>query len=519
MHLRLTTACAAYGQCYTTPMQILSGRALSVLLAGSAIVVVLALIYQLTQPTTPTHTTATVSVGTVEELVSVSGVVDALQQADLGFPIGGTIATINVATGDTVPAGAVLATLRRDTLLADRAAAAAALAQAEAAQAELLAGPTATTRAASNEQVRLARAALETTRETQAQAVANAYQKLLSSDLTAISPDSDEEANPPTVSGTYTCHTPGTYELSVYPSDTSSGYSYRLSGLETGTYPVSVTQAAPLGQCGLRIQFSPTANYNQSTWQIALPNPNGASYLINQNAYQLARTQASTSIRLAEQELALALANAQETTAPARREAITQAQASVAQAAAQLARTEALLAERTLTAPFAGTITRVDSEPGETVSTAPFITLLTDARFEVTARIPEIDIGKLALEQPVRMVFDARDDETLTGKIRFVSPEATLIDGVAYYEAIIVLDTTPSWLRSGLNADIDIIIDRAADVTRIPRRFLIETTEGYAVRTLHNDTVATSSVTLVLEGNDGYVAIDGLPAGSVVVAP
>ncbi|MFW6210198.1 MAG: efflux RND transporter periplasmic adaptor subunit, partial [Patescibacteria group bacterium] len=351
-------------------------------------------------------------------------------------------------------------------------------------------------------------------------AVENAYRTLLSDGLAAVAIDSSEVAPAPTVSGTYTCDEPGTYTLTVYTSDTKSGYSYHLSGLETGNFPVSTTQPAPLGSCGLRIQFAAGENYNRSVWHIDLPNTAGAVYTKNQNAYQAARTTASTSIRLAEQELALALANAADTVAPARREAIAGASAAVEQAAAQLTRIDTQLADRTLRAPFTGVITDVTAEPGETVSTAPIITLLTGEQFEVTARIPEIDIGKLAVGQSVRMIFDARPSEPLMGTIRFVSPQASIIDGVSYYEAIITPDTTPAWVRSGLNADIDIIINAQADAPRIPRRFLIETATGHAVQQLQGDgSVSTTTVTVSLEGNDGYVAITGLSAGATVVAP
>lgn len=501
-------------------MRFFNGRSISIGITGLAIIGVAAMAYHLTRDTTPRYTTATVERGTVEQLVSVSGVAEALQQADLGFPIPGVIATISVQTGDSVAAGDTLATLRQADLQADRQAAAATLAQARATLAELVAGPTDTTRAAADETVTLKEAALATVRTEQAQAIRNAYRTLLSDGLAAVAVDPSEEAPAPTVSGTYTCDEPGTYELEVYTSDTRSGYSYHVRGLETGSFPVSTTQPAPLGACGLRIQFAADENYHRSEWRIDIPNPDAAVYTKNVNAYQTARTVASTSIRLAEQELALAVANAANTVAPARREAIAGATAAVEQAAAQLTRIDAQLTDRRLTAPFAGTIADVTAEPGETVSTAPIITMLTGEQFEVTARIPEIDIGKLAVGQTVRMTFDARPSEPLTGTIRFVSPQATIIDGVSYYEAIITPDTTPAWIRSGLNADIDIIIDAAADSLRIPRRFLIETDTGHAVQQLSpHGGVSTTTVTLRLAGNDGYAAITGLSPGATVVAP
>ena len=46
-------------------------------------------------------------------------------------------------------------------------------------------------------------------------------------------------------------------------------------------------------------------------------------------------------------------------------------------------------------APFDGVVTNLDVLPGETVTNAPIVTLLADDAFDMTARIPEIDITKV----------------------------------------------------------------------------------------------------------------------------
>jgi multidrug efflux pump subunit AcrA (membrane-fusion protein) len=173
-----------------------------------------------------------------------------------------------------------------------------------------------------------------------------------------------------------------------------------------------------------------------------------------------------------------------------------------------------------LRAPFSGIITDIDILPGETVTTAPVLTLLAESDFEITARIPEIDIGQLVSGQKVELVFDAKSDEVLQGTIDYISLDATKIDGVAYYEAFIVLNETPMWLRSGLNADMDIITEESLDNLRIPTRFLTSSESGYEVLTqpAPNQT-STTSVELILKGNDGYAAITGLTEGDILVAP
>lgn len=498
---------------------LLHNRSFHIALAILVIGAVIAMMLGVGQRDSNQLVTTVVERGDVRQLVSVSGVAEAEQSAELAFPVTGIVARVLVEEGDVVEAGDILIELDSRALQADRQDALAALNQARANRDELLAGPTATARDATAESITLKQEALETTIENENRKVENARQNLLSNDLTAYSDAQSVDAPAPVISGTYTCDEEGEYLLEVFNSGTASGYSFRLSGLETGTYAVSVDRPVALGSCGLRAQFSAGEKYNLTTWYIEIPNTKSSSYVSARNAYALAQTQAASAIALAEQDLTLTEANATDTNAPARNEAVVRADASVEQARARLARIDATIADRVLVAPFSGTVTEIDVLPGETVTTVPVVNLLASSEFEVTARIPEIDIGKLQVGQSVEMVFDARSGETLEGEVSFISLKATEIDGVAYYKAIIELAEVPDWIRSGLNADIDIIIEERVDVLRVPKRFLVETESGFEVIKRAGDQNATSTVTLELEGNDGFVAIAGVNSGDVLVAP
>lgn len=463
--------------------------------------------------------TTQVESGPVRELVSVSGIAKAEQTAELAFPVSGIVETVHVKIGDEVNAGDPLITLDSRALYADRQDALASLARAIADRDELLEGPTLSARDVSAKTVLSKEEALQTTKDTEAQKVENAYRSLLSTDLTAYSVDPNDDAVPPLISGTYTCGTEGVYNIEVFSSKAESGYSFRLTGLENGTYTISTDQPSALGNCGLRIQFSQSSNYSNSNWRVDIPNMKSSQYTANRNAYLLAVSQSASAISLAEKALSLAKADVTNQNAPARSEAVARANASIAQAKARIARIDSTIADRSLTAPFAGVITEIDILPGETVTTAPVATLLASDEFEVTARIPEIDIGKLLVGQKVEMLFDAKNGEILTGKISFISLKATEIDGVAYYEAIIQLDEIPAWIRSGLNADIEIIISEEANGLRIPKRFLTKTESGYEVIVQKNGISASSTVEVILSGNDGFVSITGLDEGDIIIAP
>lgn len=463
--------------------------------------------------------TATVETGTVQELVSVSGIAEAEQTAELAFPVTGIVREVLVEIGDQVEVGTELVSLEADALYADRQDALASIARARADRDEMLSGLTDSAKQVLIAQIKTQEEVFLGTIETQMKTVENTYKTMLSSDLEARSEDSGEEAVAPTVTGSYSCGEEGSYYIDVFSSNSDSGYSYRYSGLETGTTEAAEDQSSPMGNCGLRLQFDSGSNYNNSVWIIDIPNINSSSYVTNRNAYSLAQTQSETAVNAAQQALNLVIAEVKDSNAPARDEAIARANAGVTQAEAGLARIDATIADRALRAPFAGTITEIDILPGETVTTQPVVTLLADSEFEITARIPEIDIGKLLIGQKVNMLFDAKNDEILTGAIRFISLKSTKIDGVSYYEAIIDIDELPTWIRSGLNADIEIVIAEQENVLRVPKRFVSKEDESTFVYVLKDDIASMTPVTVTLTGNDGFVAITGINEGDIVMAP
>lgn len=466
----------------------------------------------------PQWTTDTVTTGTVRQIVSVSGAVDAVGHADLGFPITGTIESIAVAEGDTVTKGQTLATLVHTGLEADYQEARAALLIAEADRAELISGQTPEELRVSQTNAEIAREELARVTREQDERVTNARRTLLSSDLEARPNRGDNGDIAPTITGTYTCGE-GTYLLDIFSSRARSGYSYTVSGLERGTYTAYTETSAPLGSCGLRIQFAAGESYSPTTWTIAIPNTGGASYTANLNAYNLAVTQRENLIREAEQRLALAEQTLARDTAVPRSEARTRAEATVLQAQARLNAIQAQIDDHVITAPFDGTITHIEPVVGETVSNAPVITMVSPEAFTLTALIPEIDITKILPGQKAEVLFDARAQEILPATVTFISPLAKEIDGVSYFEATLVLDTDVPWMRGGLNADIDILIEVRESVTRLPKRYVTEENGVATVRIPHKDKAVSIPVEIVFSGNDGFVEIKGLPEGTTVIAP
>jgi multidrug efflux pump subunit AcrA (membrane-fusion protein) len=464
-------------------------------------------------------TLATVEEGVVESIVSVSGITRSRNTAELAFPSSGIVAAVPVIEGDTVEAGTILATLGSSREAANLEKARAELAIAEAALQNLQSGTRSEARAVTAASVAAAREEIARARTVGDLAVANATRALYSGDLTARSTNPFEAAPAPVITGTYRCSAAGTYTLSVYNSGAESGFSMQVSGLETGTYSVGIDQATSFGSCGLFAQFADNETYHNTTWTIEIPNTGSANYTTLKNALDVAITNRTNTIAAATEALTIAeRRQSLENASPLQTE-IRTAEARVAQAKASLAELTSTLADRSIVAPFAGTVTTVDILPGETAPTTPVITLLAADAFEVIARIPEIDITKMAVGQTARILFDAEQTTVRTGTVNYIAPLPTLIDGVSYFEVKIMLSEIPTWLRGGLNADIDIITGQSELGAKVPSRYLSTNESGSSIRTLVGNEISTTSVTVSFTGNDGFVAIDGLTPGVTIVAP
>jgi multidrug resistance efflux pump len=463
--------------------------------------------------------TTTIERGTVQDIVSVSGFVEAKNTAHLSFPVTGIVTDVFIEEGALVKKGELLATLGSSKLVAQRAEAVASLQKDEAARDELLTGPTDEARVVTNTTVISAKTSLANILATEAEKVANAWTVLLSNNLRARAIDSSNSAAEPVISGSYNCVAAGVYRISIYNSAAKSGYSYTVTGLEDDLETAFTDQPGRFGNCGLTIQFTAGSQYANTDWTIEVPNTKSSTYVISKNAYDLAIQQQEQNVQTAKDAFALATDNATLANASPSNPALRQATASVDSAQARIAQIDAQIREFSIVAPFDGVITDVDVLPGETAGAAPVITLLSQDAFELKARIPEIDILKITAGQKATIVFDAQSNQTLTGTLAFISPLATEIDGVAYFNTTITLDETPEWVRSGFNADIDIIIKEASGALKVSKRFVTNNNGVYSVRQKNSKNLATTTVEILLEGNDGFFAITGLTVGDIVIAP
>ena len=337
----------------------------------------------------------------------------------LAFTMGGQIREINVSAGDKVKKGDILASLDPQNTAGGLTQAKAAYAGATAAYQKLVNGASGPAIDAAHAAVNTATVARDQTKRQQDVFVENAYTALLNSTPQAYPQEGDAlDKTAPIISGSYTLGKEGDIVIDLYSSSAESGYSYRLSGLVTGTESASTITPTPLGNSGLYVLF-PEGFRSNVTWVISIPNMKAPDYIAKYNAYQAALQAKSQAIAMADAAIAQAEANLQVVVAVARPEDVSAAAAQVESARGALQIAQAAYDQRRIIAPGDGTITAVRVSEGQvTAAGAPAIEM-SGASFtkDVAVLVPNAAIisvdGKTHVR--VRSGTDVVQKEVTTG--------------------------------------------------------------------------------------------------------
>ncbi len=166
--------------------------------------------------------------------------------------------------------------------------------------------------------------------------------------------------------------------------------------------------------------------------------------------------------------------------------------ADVAAAEARIAAAQSTLDMASIIAPFDGTVTQADSVLGDQVSAGTVAYRLDDlSHLLVDVQVSEVDINTVTLNQEATLTFDAvlgRTDH-YHGKVVKVSQAGDIVQGVVSFTVTVELTDMDEYVKPGMTAAVNIIVEEVKDVILIPNR---------AVRLVNNERVA-------------YLLVDGLP--------
>lgn len=338
-----------------------------------------------------------------------SGIVVPAQQAHLAFTVAGRIKTVQVAEGDQVEAGQVLAEL-------DNAVARMQVNQAERSLKEL------TSQAAV--------AAAE-------RAIADAQQVLEDAQ------DKSDSLFFPRASDTLIDNTQGEIDLAKRALARASDAYRPLSRLPDGdsrkaTALVAMTNA----------QLNLNRLISQYNWYAGTPSEIDAA---------IARADLEAA-KAAFQEAQWYLAALKGEQIPA--DATGSRLSQLAQARDDLAAAREHFDATRLVAPIAGTVVTVNGIAGEIASPAAVFIVISDvARLQVeTTDLSERDVPNVRVGQVVTITIKALN-ETVTGRVLVISPLADTLGGDVVYKTTIDLDEIPAGLRAGMSVDVQFEAD------------------------------------------------------------
>ncbi len=195
------------------------------------------------------------------------------------------------------------------------------------------------------------------------------------------------------------------------------------------------------------------------------------------------------------------------------------AQAELANAQAKLALSKETQAVIDLRSPRDGTVMAISANVGEAISATSIITLADLEHPLLEVYLDETDLDKVAVGYATEAVFDALPDRTFTGKVTTVSPGLETVSGVQAIKVLVLLDVEDPQvtLPVGLNASVDVIAGRADNAVLVPVEALRELDPGeYAVFVIENGEPLLRVVEVGLVDITSAEIVSGLREGEIV---
>jgi RND family efflux transporter MFP subunit len=438
--------------------------------------------------------------GTFTDAVSVSGSVKALNVYEVAPRIGGRLATVNVAEGQMLMAGQVVATI--ETKDFEIALAGATALQTSAAAAILQ----------SEANVNVAKLRLnQAKRSLESQVTTGDVGVRDAEDALSIAKEQLEVARRPQRTQEIIAAESSVAQAEANVVKASADRKRYESLVREGAASQSQLDQAINGEAVA------TATLRSATAQLDLVRTGGRAESIKQaelvvrraeQAVRLAKTSSITS-NIKEDDVAAAKAALAQATA-----ALSQAKASAANAAASVAQARQSLSECTVRATMSGRVSKRIAEPGQSISVGnPIVQVVPVGTLVFEASVPESDVSKVRLGTQAIL--------EVSGVSRSLSATVVDISSIAEqnsrnYRVRLSIAGNINDVRSGMYATANIQI-RKLTATGIQKSALVTKTDGSTyVYVVENETAKLKGVKVLYQNAD-TCAVSGIEPDEVVV--
>lgn len=172
-----------------------------------------------------------------------------------------------------------------------------------------------------------------------------------------------------------------------------------------------------------------------------------------------------------------------------------------------------------LKAPISGTVTELNGSVGQAVNNAPFITIETLDAMALMFYIEEQDISLLKIGNKVEVTFDAYPSVIVNGSIAMIEPALKTFEGNSVAVVWATLDEPMEIpLLSGMSADVEVIAAETRDALLVPIQALREISPGsYSVFVVQPDeSLRMVLVTVGLQDYANAEILSGLEQGDII---
>ena len=471
--------------------------------------------------------TIAVTRGTIAQTVLITGKTKPKEEVKLAFEKGGKVKNVYVHVGDKVAAGKTLAELDTQGLLASRLEAQANLEAEQAKLDELRRGTRLEEIKIQEVKVTNAETALDDAKRNLIDKIQNAYAKsddAIRSKVDQLFSSSGSTNTQVNILGFANKHDVENGRVAVEQILRSWHAAIALLTPETDLAP-ALTHTT--GNLALIKQFldviavgvntlGANTSLSQATIDGYRTDISSARTNVNAGVTNLVATNegfrtAQSNLTLEQNQLALKNAGAT-------KEQIAAQDAKVKQAHAGLGSANAELSKAILRAPIAGIVTLQDAKAGEIVgANTPIISIISEGNLEIEANIPEVDVGRTAVGNPVSITLDALSDEAFSGSITFIDPAETIIDGVVNFKVKVAFEKNDPRMKSGLTSNLSITTLHKDNALILPQSAIIKKEAGSFVRKINGKVFEEVSVTVGAQSADGSVEIlSGVNEGDAV---
>lgn len=120
-----------------------------------------------------------------------------------------------------------------------------------------------------------------------------------------------------------------------------------------------------------------------------------------------------------------------------------------------------------LMSPIEAEVIVATAQAGQTITTNDAVIVLSD-QLIVRAQVDETDIGKIKTGQNARISMDAYPDTKIKAVVDHIYYESKTVNNVTIYEVDLITEKNAPFMRSGMNASVDFVVNSKDKVLLVP---------------------------------------------------